>query len=496
MTLEDVWKLTRRYWVLLMLGMLLGTALAGVYVLTRTPVYTATTQAYVAPVSSGSDQDNSTGSAYSGTLLAQQKAKAWVPLITSTGTAQTVIKNLGLSESPQSLAAGITAELAEDTSSITVSATADTPVKAQRIANEIVTATASEARRLEGNSSGVEVKAIQNAQLPDKPSSPRPERILPIGAFAGLVIGYLIALVRLRQDTRVRTPDDVERNVGASVLAVMPTTKDLSSKNRTARGGQNFAAREALRQLRTNLRFVDIDHTPRTIVVTSARMGEGKSTVAANLARVLAESGQPVVLVDADLRRPTVSNIFDVDGSVGLTQVLAGTVSVTEALQETAKNLRVLSAGQIPPNPSELLGSERMHQLLLALRENYMVILDAPPLLPVTDAALLTARADGALLVIASTDTREEHLKRAVNNLERVGGRILGAVLNRVNTSKLNRIVYGEDQYGHGAYGGYGEYVQSEQVSTDLTDRRSAKTRGATSAETEERTRTRRRVRR
>lgn len=457
MTFEDLWKLTRRYWLLLTASLLVGVALAGGYMLTRTPVYTATTVAYVVPIDSG-NSEASTGSAYSGSLLAQQKAKAWVPLITSTGTAKATIDSLKLDMSPEALAGRITAELADDTPSITVGASADSPRAAQRIADGVVTSAAAEARALEGKQAGVEIKPIQNADLPTAPSSPRPERILPVGGIIGLLVGYFVAFMRMRRDTRVRTPEDVEVHARTSVLAVVPETKDLAAQDRQVRGDANFATREALRQLRTNLRFVDVDHSPRTIVVTSARMSEGKSTIAANLARVLAASGQKVLLIDADLRRPTVAEVFDIDSDVGLSQVLAGSVRFEDAHQVLAPNLIALSAGQIPPNPSELLGSDRMHQLLKAVREDYMVVLDAPPLLPVTDAALLTAHADGALLVVSAANTRQEHLERAVENLERVGGRVLGAVLNQVNTKRINRIVYGDAQYGHGQYGTYGEY--------------------------------------
>jgi len=453
-TLEDLWKLTRRYWVLLLAALCVGLAIAAIFTWTRTPRYAATSKAFVVGVNGGSDS----GSAYSAGIVAQQKATAWEPLVTSEAVAKRVIKSLGLQTTPTKLASTITAQTPEDIPVITVTATASTPQDAQRIANSVVSATAAEAKVIDPHS-GAEIKSIVNAQLPTSPSYPRPERTLPIGAIGGLLIGYLLALLRHRQDTRVRTAEDVEDHLGASVLGVIPDTKAMASSSRgPGSANANFQSREALRQLRTNLRFVDVDHDPRSIVITSARMGEGKSTVSSSLAWVLADSGDPVVLIDADLRRPNVSTIFDLDSSVGLTQVLAGTATLADALQPTDKSgLYVLTAGQVPPNPSELLGSKRMHQLIEKLSETHRVILDAPPLLPVTDAALLTASADGAVVVVAASSTREEQVKHAAANLNAVGGRVLGGVLNRVNTKKFNRIVYGETQYGYGAYGTYGE---------------------------------------
>ncbi|NOJ99423.1 CpsD/CapB family tyrosine-protein kinase, partial [Corallococcus coralloides] len=158
--------------------------------------------------------------------------------------------------------------------------------------------------------------------------------------------------------------------------------------------------REALRKLRTNLRFVDVDNPPRSIVITSSAPAEGKSVVSANLARVIAGTGQPTLLIDADLRRPQVAKEFGIDGGVGLSQLLAGAVSLDDVIHEVPGSLlSVLPAGQIPPNPSELLGSRRMQDMIRELGRHYFVVIDAPPVLAVTDAQLLTRHADGAVLV-------------------------------------------------------------------------------------------------
>ncbi|GGB27344.1 chromosome partitioning protein [Flexivirga endophytica] len=454
MTLEDLWKLTRRYWIMLAACACVGLALAAAYTWTRTKQYTATAQALVAAPSTSGDSTSS-GAAYSSGLVAQQRAAVWADLATSRQVTGEVIKQQKLSLSKDQLATQITATVPQDKPIITVSVSAEDPARAKAIANSVVDVLTGYVQKADPNT-GVAIKNTSSAVLPRSPSYPKPAKILPIGLLAGLVIGYLLALIQHRRDTRVRSTDDVEENLGASVLGVIPATRQLAAADRSLHGKQDFATREALRQLRTNLRFVDVDHDPRSIVITSARMSEGKSTVAAALAWVIADSGDKVILVDADLRRPAVAGIYDLDSSVGLTQVLAGTTSVEDALQPTDKHgLFVLTAGQIPPNPSELLGSQRMKQLLDSLTGTYRVILDAPPLLPVTDAALLSASADGAVVVVAASDTRVEHVQRARANLEAVGGRVLGGVLNRVNTRRINRIMYGDTQYGHGAYGTY-----------------------------------------
>ena len=244
----------------------------------------------------------------------------------------------------------------------------------------------------------------EQAALPSRPTSPSYPVNLLAGGLIGIVLGYALSLVRRQLDSRIRTVDDMESLVGTSVLTILPESDEL---DRIGSAGivqsQTGPAAEALRQLRTNLRFVDVDNPPQSIVVTSANAGEGKSVVTSNLARVLAAAGQKTMLIDGDLRRPMVSSIFDLDPAIGLTQVLAGDLTLEHTIQDPGlPNLRVIVAGRIPPNPSELLGSQRMQHMIEDLvSQGYLVLIDAPPLLPVTDAGLLSGTVDGAILVLA-----------------------------------------------------------------------------------------------
>ena len=192
--------------------------------------------------------------------------------------------------------------------------------------------------------------------------------------------------------------------------------------------------------------FMDVDNPPRTIVVTSPRPGDGKSTIAANLAAAIAVGGQRVVLIDADLRRPTIAESLGLVEGVGLTDVLVGRLELDEALQRTAEheNLQVLAAGRIPPNPSELLGSRAMRTLVAKLAETSFVVLDAPPVLPVTDAAVVTANADGALVVITSGQTLDTELGDTLSHLAAVNGRALGVILNKTPRKGAGSAYYGD----------------------------------------------------
>ena len=197
---------------------------------------------------------------------------------------------------------------------------------------------------------------------------------------------------------------------------------------------------EAYRTLRTNLEFFSLDEPIRTLVVTSPGPEEGKSTVLANLAVVLAQGGKRVILVDCDLRRPTQHDLFDLDNATGLTTMMLDEGAQSDPpLRETAVNdLWVLPAGPPPPNPAELLGSRRMQETIAALLKQADVLLfDAPPVLAVTDALVLVVQTDGALLVVKAGGTRREHVQRAKERLERVNARIVGAVLSNAPTDSM-----------------------------------------------------------
>lgn len=192
---------------------------------------------------------------------------------------------------------------------------------------------------------------------------------------------------------------------------------------------------EAYRALRTNLDFAALDQALKTMVVTSAGVGEGKSTTLANLAVVSAQAGRKVVLVDADLRRPTLHQIYGLDNEAGLTTAMMDEAALASPpLQETGvEGLSVLTSGPLPPNPAELMGSRRMEEVIAALAEGAdQIFFDTPPVVAVTDAAVLSTKVDGVLLVISAGRTRREYARSAVQRLEQVNARLVGTVLTNV----------------------------------------------------------------
>ena len=459
MTFADFVRLSRAYvWVLI--GCTILGALLMIAKTTREPVLYSATSSGLVRVGNAA----TTGEEQSNSQLAEDKANLYAFLVSKTPVAQEVIDELGLDVPPAAIAGRFSASVDANVNSLTISAIGTTPEEARDLANAVVDAVVVVAAKVDGNGL-TKIIPLEEAQLPEAPFTPDYENAAMKGAIGGLGIAYAFLIARRLIDRRVRSAKHVEEATGAAVLGVIPKEEVLGRTHRGVRGDLGRAA-EAFRQLRTNLRFVDVDNEPRKIVVTSALPGEGKSTVSSNIARLVAQAGTPVLLIDADLRRPMIATTFEIDGAVGLTQALAGDVEVTDVIVDSGMaNLSLLPAGRIPPNPSELLGSLRMKQMIDELSEEFLVILDAPPLLPVTDAGLLSAFCDGALLVQASGKTQIEQSQHCRRILDQVGSRLLGVVLNKAPVKGANAIVYGG---GYGGYGGYGGGYKSEYTSREV----------------------------
>lgn len=440
MTLVDFARMTRANLVWLILFVLLGVGGAVAYTIVQPVRYEAISTGYV--VVSGVDTLSS-GAA------AEHKASSYVAFVGSQGVRDRIEKELG------SVPGTIEAHVKPNTQYLVITARGSDPGKTAELANTAMKATAAEVVKLEtlgqndGATSPVTLHPLYDAQPASSPYSPDWRLNLALGGLAGLLLGYAFAFVRRALDGKVRYASDVEAITERSSLGVIPKDEDLRLQREDGRA-ETGAAAEALRQLRTNLRFVDVDRRPRSIVVTSCNPAEGKSTVSANLARLLAEAGQRTIIIDADLRRPRLHTTFRADNVIGLTQVLAGDATVADAIQPTdTPNLQFMPSGRIPPNPSELLGSHRMQRLIEALSSDYMLIIDAPPLLPVTDAGLLTKASDGALMVVAVGKTFKEQLRLANKLINQIGGHLLGSVMNLAPKRGVGSVVYG---YGYGGY--------------------------------------------
>jgi capsular exopolysaccharide synthesis family protein len=456
-TVAQYFRVLRKQWfvVLLFAGLCVGAAAA--YTARQTPMYSATTQLFVSVTAS--DADSNVSDMTQGSTFIQQRVKSYADIVTSPSVLDEVIQELRLPTTSAQLAGQVTIDSPLDTVLLNVSVSDSSPTRAAAIAQSIARHFPDFVSQIETpdgeTNSPVMVTVPKPAEVPTAPVSPRIPLNIALGLLIGLGLGVGAAVLRDQLNTSICGVADVEQLTGAIPLGVVPYDAAVS-KQPLVDADQHSPRAEAFRTLRTNLQFADVDRPPRVIVVTSPLPSEGKSTSACNVALTLALGGARVVLVDGDLRKPAVGKYLGISNAAGLTTVLAGRHELRDVVVSYGRNtLSVLPSGPTPPNPSELLGSQQMADLLGTLANHYdIVVVDAPPLLPVTDAAVLASAADGAVLVLRHGKTRREDAERAIQALAAVNAKMLGTVLNfapkRTRRGGYDGYGYG---YGYGATG-------------------------------------------
>jgi len=441
--LHEYFAILRKRWstvvVIAGLGLLAGvlaTALA-------TPRYTATTKTFVSVQSGDSVGDLVQGSTYS-----QSQVRSYAELAVLPGVLGPVIDELGLDVSPGALGGEVTATVPQNTVIISISATDPDPQRAAAIANSVASHLAKSVSELApvpaNGADPIRLSTVAEASVPTTPSSPNGKVNVVVGLVLGLALGVAAAIGRELLDTKVRDESDLRKVTDGSVIGAIPQDSAAEASPLIVQGSPQSPRAEAFRRLRTNLQFLEVGQRSRAIVLVSAIPAEGKSTTAINLAITLADAGTRVALVDADLRRPSLARYLGIEGSVGLTTVLIGQADLEDVLQPWGNgHLDVLAAGQVPPNPSELLGSQAMSTVLKDLTERYdVVLLDTAPLLPVTDGAVLAKLAGGALVTVGTGTVTRRQLTEALGALESVDARVLGVVLNKLTRRAGDRYPY------------------------------------------------------
>lgn len=427
--LQEFLRFLRRSWLLLVLGAIAGTLGGVAYTGLQHPRYEAVARDFV-----GTRPTSNVGDLTTGATFTQQVVQSYTAVATDPIVLDPVIRSLGLHTTAADLADDITVANPPGTVLIDITATAGNPTTAARIANGVSSSLINAVTGITPGSRGsTPVKITRTAQAvpPTSPVSPRLPVDLAVGVALGLVLALLAALARAILDTRIDSATSIEQITDAPVLGTVPRARRGENPLLTrAQGGGSTI--EAFRLLRTNLHFLGVSRGPKAIVITSASAGEGKTTTTSNLAMAMAETEGRVLAVDADLRRPRLDEAFGIDSGVGLTNLLIGEVTIDQAIQQVRDNVFVLPSGPVPPNPTELLQSAAMVELLAQLKERFnTVLLDAAPLGPVADSAILGASADGVLVVAASRMTARPQLIGALNRLGRVNARVLGIVVNR-----------------------------------------------------------------
>jgi capsular exopolysaccharide synthesis family protein len=452
--LIDYFRVLRRRWVLIAVTTLACVGGAAVATISATPLYQSSARWLLVA------GDGEVGANAALTFLAQRES-----IVALADTGPVVDRTRQLASIPDDVSLSIlTAAEDVNTPIIATTATSSSPQAAQQALEVLPQAVAESLADLQQipSPSYISFEALSAPGLPGSPASPSPFRNLLVGLALGVVLGVAAAFVRDALDTRLRDVDSIEGDHSLDVLAVVPS--ELRREMLPALRQPQSARAEAYRKIRTHLLFAGPAGLPRSILLTSPNPGEGKTSLATNLAVVCHQSGQSVVVVDADLRRPMAATyLIDQRPERGLVDVLLGQADLEECLVAVRPGLLVLPSGSVPTNPSELVGSQGMADVLRQLEANAdLVLVDAPPVLPVADAIHLSALCEGTVLCARAGETTETELRRSREALDRVGAHLLGVALMADPTGS-------GEPYGYG-YRPHGYRYDSRAPARDVSD--------------------------
>jgi len=327
------------------------------------------------------------------------------------------------------------------------------------------------------------ISLLDSALTPHTTVGPGRKKNIFIGAFVGIFLGIILAYVLDKLDTSIREAEDIETGLGLDVLGIIPDislnekkkSKENISDEEMAKkiekqlvihAAPKSPAAESYRSLRTNIQFSSVKDPIKTLVVVSALPKEGKSTTVSNLAATIAQQGLKTILIDTDLRKPVLHHVFNVDRTPGIIDYIFGNCKLENAIKKTSiENLFILPCGSIPPNPAEIISSEKMNKFKKEITNLYdFVLFDSPPLLAVTDGALLSSEVDATVMVIRAEKTDREAAKIAIKLLKNVNANLIGAIFNNINITK---------RYGYQYY--YKYYYQYNYVYGDKTGEKKRK---------------------
>ena len=444
---QTIRLLLRHWWAIALATILAGAAVFG-FAATQTPLYTATASKYVSLTLGDSAASLAQGSTYVQDQLASYGQLATSPLVLNS-----VIEDLGLNLNTKDLARLITVTTPRNTVIIQIDVTDSNPARAATIANavgnQLAIAVDGVSPRRPNGKSLIAVQSIQAALPPTVQSSPNKKRDAGFGLLAGFLIACGVVVALDRTDRRVRSRANLAELTTHPLLGEIHQSTDLRPTAVTMLTQPESTSSEELRQIRAAVERLAADQPSYAVEIMSAVDGEGRSTIAANLAAALAEAGRRTVLVDADLRRPRLADLTKTDADRGLLQALRHPGEPTRYVQ-SASGFDVMAAGGTHSNPIELLTSDAMGQILDGLRRSHeFVVIDTPALLTSGEGTALEAHVDGGVVVADATRVRSEEFTRALDAAELAGMRILGVVLNRVRAHARGRRRPGRGASGH-----------------------------------------------
>lgn len=431
--LRDYLRILRKFWRSISALALISIAAAAAISLAVTPTYTASTSLFLT-VQSG----NTAGELAQGSTYTERQVKSFAEIAQAPIVLQPVIDELGLEVTPAQLAQNVTVTVPTNTAILEVALVDIDPNRAAATANAIgsgmVRTVADVAPTDEAGRASVEANVITPATVPTSWTTPKVAQNLLLGLLVGLMLGVGQALLRTALDTKVRNVDDIARVTELPVVGTVIFDSEVEKHPLAVVEAPNSLRAEEYRRLRTNLQFLGVERG-RTVAFTSSVAAEGKTSTILNVAVSLAEAGKRVLLVDADLRRPKVAERLNLEGTVGLSTILVGRADLDDVIQPV-HGLDVLPSGQVPPNPSELLGSDALRRVLQETSQRYdYVLLDSAPLGPVADTAVLSSAIGGVIIIAGSGAVDAVQLQDAIASVEAADGHVLGVVLNKLKAA-------------------------------------------------------------
>jgi len=459
MPLREFFAIVRRRWMSIAALTIVCLIGAGVLSYTATPQYRTSAQVYFTLPYGNSAGDLSQGSTYTQSQVLTYAQMAKMPIVLDP-----VSKEVGHGLSSAAIGGKVSASVTPDTVIVKITASDASPALAAKIANSVAKHLGNAARDLAPKTSSdrasVDARTVGAASVPHYPFSPQKTRNFALALLGGLFLGVALAVLRELLDNRIKSRVDVEAITEAPVLGEIQADRNVARQHVVLRDHPGGVQAEAFRRVQTNLAFLAVDRKPLAAVITSALAKEGKSSIAVNLAIASAEAGARTLLIDADLRSPSIAGYMGLEGEVGLANVLVGQADFEEVVQTYDPDipLDVLTSGPTPPNTGRLIGSDAMTALLIDLFGRYEVLLiDCAPLLPVTDAAVLAREVSGAIVITRVPGARRMHpfarrqggasrhqFAEAVGSLEQLDADVLGVVLNGLRAR--DNAYYG---YGH-----------------------------------------------
>ena len=429
-TLMDLMRIIRKHLVTAAIVFVMVFAGVTAYTFLVPPKYTATAQA-MATYNASQGDDAGISQQYTGGTYIAGQITSYTTLATTETVLEPVIKDLGLDTSVKSLAEQLTVTNPTNTAFVNISAEDGDAQQASDIANAVA------------DKSPVKISIVQRARVPESPSSPNKPLYLAVGVVAGLVLGVFAALLKDMLNTKVEETSDVRSLVGASSLGSVPQDNSLGEKRPVLVSQPNGPIAEEFRRIHTNIEFLQTDKVAgkgQLLVITSAQPSEGKTTMSINVAAALAEDGARVLLVDADLRHPSVAHHLGLEGSAGLAHVLSGQMSPKDVVQNYWKpNLHILPAGKRPANAGVLLGSDTMRIMVeQALTQYDYVIIDTAPLGVSNDGAVFGRWAKGLVLVTGRGVCEKKELKEISESLHAAKVPVLGFIFNYADLKKTH----------------------------------------------------------